>query len=128
MVGIVLVSHSVRLAEGAAELLGALAGDEVVIAAAGGDSDGGLGTDGERIAEAMDRALAAGDGAIVLVDIGSAILSVLAALAERDGDELRLVDAPLVEGAVAAAVTASTGASLDEVAAAAEEARGARKL
>jgi dihydroxyacetone kinase DhaKLM complex PTS-EIIA-like component DhaM len=100
----------------------------VVIAAAGGDSDGGLGTDGEKIAEAMDRALAAGDGAIVLVDIGSAILSVLAALAERDGDELRLVDAPLVEGAVAAAVTASTGASLDEVTAAAAEARGARKL
>ena len=56
------------------------------------------------------------------------ILSVLAALAERDGDDLRLIDAPLVEGAVAAAVMASTGASLDEVAAAAEEARGARKL
>lgn len=128
MVGIVLVSHSVRLAEGVAELLGALTGGTVEIAPAGGDSDGGLGTDGERIAEAMERAAAGGDGAIVLVDIGSAILSVLAALAERDGDDVRIVDAPLVEGGVAAAVTASTGATLDEVAAAAEEARGARKL
>src|SRR4051812_47472919 len=128
MVGIVLVSHSARLAEGVAELLAALAGEGVAVVPAGGDADGGLGTDGERIGEAMDRALAAGDGAVVLVDIGSAILSVLAALAERDGDALRLVDAPLVEGAVAAAVTASTGASLDEVAAAAEEARGAGKL
>ena len=128
MVGIVLVSHSVRLAEGVAELLAALAGDGVTVVPAGGDSDGGLGTDGERIAEAMERAAAGGDGAVVLVDIGSAILSVQAALAEREDSQVRLVDAPLVEGAVAAAVTASIGATLDEVVAAAEEARGAGKL
>jgi dihydroxyacetone kinase phosphotransfer subunit len=127
MVGLVLVSHSAALAQGLADLLDALAGG-VPIVPAGGGPDGDLGTDGERIERAIDQALEGGDGAVVLVDIGSAILSVLAALGERDDDRVRLVDAPFVEGAVAAAVMASTGADLDAVVAAAEEARGAAKL
>ena len=67
----------------------------------------------------------------MLVDLGSAVLSVRAALAELEGEatsRLALADAPLVEGAISAGVIASTGAPLAEVAAAAEEARGARKL
>ena len=75
------------------------------------------------------RAADTGAGAVVLVDLGSALLSVRAALSELDGEaNVVLADAPLVEGAVSAGVTASTGASVADVAAAAEEARGVRKL
>ena len=71
-----------------------------------------------------------GAGVVVLADLGSAVLSAKAVLAEgmTDGIDVRLVDAPLVEGAVAAAVTASIGADLDGVVAAAEEAWNVRKL
>ena len=71
-----------------------------------------------------------GDGVVVLVDIGSAVLSLRALYEDGELDEARVVlaDAPLVEGAVAAAVTASVGGDLAAVVAAAEEARGARKL
>ncbi len=127
MVGVVLVSHSALLAEGLAELLRTLAGDEVEIVAAGGGPDGDLGTDGDRVANAF-AAADSGDGAIVLVDLGSAILTVNAVLAEEPGLNVALADAPLVEGGVAAAVTASTGATLAQVVEAAEGARGAGKL
>jgi PTS hybrid protein len=78
----------------------------------------------------MERAVGRA-GAVVLMDLGSSVLSVRAAMAELPDDvaeRLEIVDAPLVEGAIAAAVTASTGASLREVAAAAEEARTVAKL
>ena len=127
MVGVVLVSHSALLAEGLAELLRTLAGDEVEIVAAGGGPDGDLGTDGDRVANAF-AAADSGDGAIVLVDLGSAILTVNAVLSEEPGLNVTLADAPLVEGGVAAAVTASTGATLEQVVEAAEGARGAGKL
>ncbi|MER7156495.1 PTS fructose transporter subunit IIA, partial [Streptomyces lydicus] len=98
------------------------------VASAGGTPDGGLGTSSELIAEAA-RSVDRGAGVALLVDLGSAVLTVKALIAE--GDELpagsRLVDAPFVEGAVAAVVTASTGADLDAVAAAAGEAYGYRK-
>ena len=129
MIGLVLVSHSARLAEGLAELLGQLAGDEVPVRAAGGAPDGGIGTSPDRIAEAVTDA-DAGDGVVVLVDIGSAVLSVRSLLEDEQiaADRVRLPDAPLVEGAIAAAVAASVGGDLDAVATAAEEARHARKL
>ncbi|MGW2340814.1 dihydroxyacetone kinase phosphoryl donor subunit DhaM [Streptomyces sp. NPDC001661] len=129
-VGIVLVSHSKDVAESVARLATGLSGggDTAPVAAAGGTEDGGLGTSSELISAAaaeVDR----GAGVAVLVDLGSAVLTVKALLAE--GDELpdgtRLVDAPFVEGAIAAVVTASTGADLDAVAAAASEAYTYRK-
>ncbi|MFJ8927830.1 dihydroxyacetone kinase phosphoryl donor subunit DhaM [Streptomyces sp. NPDC102364] len=129
-VGIVLVSHSKDVAESVARLAAGLSGggDTAPVAAAGGTEDGGLGTSSELISAAaaeVDR----GAGVAVLVDLGSAVLTVKALLAE--GDELpdgtRLVDAPFVEGAIAAVVTASTGADLDAVAAAASEAYTYRK-
>ncbi|MFC9863494.1 MULTISPECIES: PTS-dependent dihydroxyacetone kinase phosphotransferase subunit DhaM [unclassified Streptomyces] len=129
-VGIVLVSHSGPVAESVAELARGLAagGATAPVAAAGGLPDGGLGTSSEliaRAAESVDR----GAGIAVLVDLGSAVLTVKAMLAE--GDELpegaRLVDAPFVEGAVAAVVTASAGGDLAAVEAAASEAYGYRK-
>jgi dihydroxyacetone kinase phosphotransfer subunit len=129
-VGLVLVSHSASIAEGAAELVAQVAGESVPIVAIGGASDGSLGTDGGKVLDAL-RAAAAGPGAVVLMDIGSSVLAVRAAQEELSADELErvvVVDAPLIEGAVAAGVTASTGATAHEVAVAAREARSAAKL
>ncbi|MFI6873716.1 PTS-dependent dihydroxyacetone kinase phosphotransferase subunit DhaM [Streptomyces sp. NPDC050400] len=129
-VGVVLVSHSREVAESVARLAAGLAGGGTTapVAPAGGTEDGGLGTSSELISAAaasVDR----GSGVAVLVDLGSAVLTVKALLAE--GDELpdgtRLVDAPFVEGAVAAVVSASAGADLDAVVAAASEAYAYRK-
>ncbi|MFC9246196.1 PTS-dependent dihydroxyacetone kinase phosphotransferase subunit DhaM [Streptomyces sp. NPDC057136] len=130
-VGIVLVSHSGPVAESVAELARGLAagGATAPVAAAGGTSGGGLGTSADLIAEAA-RSVDGGAGIAVLVDLGSAVLTVKAMLAE--GDELpegaRLVDAPFVEGAVAAVVTASAGGDLAAVEAAASEAYDYRKV
>lgn len=130
LVGIVLVSHSKQVAEAVAELAKGLAGGGATapVAAAGGTPDGGLGTSSELVTEAT-RAVDRGAGVAVLVDLGSAVLTVKALLAE--GDELpagtRLVDAPFVEGAVAAVVTASAGGDLEAVGAAASEAYDYRK-
>jgi len=131
LVGIVLVSHSAEVAASVAELAKGLAGGgaEVPVAAAGGTEAGGLGTSAELIAGAA-AAVDRGAGIAVLADLGSAVLTVKALLAE--GDELpdgtRLVDAPFVEGAVAAVVTAATGADLAAVEAAAAEAYSYRKV
>ncbi|WP_416069230.1 dihydroxyacetone kinase phosphoryl donor subunit DhaM [Streptomyces buecherae] len=129
-VGVVVVSHSGPVAEAVAELARGLAGlTTAPVAPAGGTRDGGLGTSADLVVEAA-RAVDGGAGVALLVDLGSAVLTVKALLAEDD--ELpagtRLVDAPLVEGAVAAVVTAATGADLDAVAAAAEEAYSYRKV
>lgn len=125
-----LVSHSRRLVEGLAELVGQVAGPGVAIQTIGGAVDGSLGTDPDRVLEAL-QAAAHEPGAVVLMDLGSSVLAVNAALEDLADEQrawLAVVDAPLVEGAVAAGVLASTGASLAEVAQAAEEARDARKL
>ena len=129
-VGLVLVSHSASIAEGVAELVGQVAGSDVPIVAIGGGPDGTLGTDGARVLEAL-RDAASGAGAVVLMDLGSSVLAVRAALEELTPEErskLEVADAPLVEGAIAAGVIASTGGLAADVAKAAEEARGARKL
>ncbi|MEU5693645.1 dihydroxyacetone kinase phosphoryl donor subunit DhaM [Actinosynnema sp. NPDC020468] len=120
MIGLVVVSHSRMLADGVAELAGQMAPD-VVIAASGGDGSGGLGTDYEAVGEAIDRA-SSGDGVVVLYDLGSARMVAEMAAEEADA-EVRLADAPLVEGAVAAAVAAQGGADLAHVLAAALTAR-----
>jgi PTS hybrid protein len=121
-VGLVVVSHSARIAEGTAELAGQMAGPEVRIIAAGGMADGSIGTDAARIAEAL-QAADAGAGVVVLADLGSAVLSTRTALDLLDNPPgVRLSRGPIVEGAVMAAVQASTGSSLDEVLGAAEAA------
>ncbi len=128
-VGLVIVSHSAAIASGLAELVAQVAGPDVPIVTAGGGPEGTLGTDGGRVLEALRTV--DGTGAVVLADLGSSLLSVKAALAElspEDAAQIVLADAPLVEGAIAAGVTASTGASLSEVVSAAEEARNVPKL
>jgi PTS hybrid protein len=127
LVGIVLVSHSSEIASGLAELAGQMAGDDVPIAAVGGGPEGGLGTNGDEVQKALLSA-DAGDGVVVLGDLGSAILTVRHVLDRNGNGHIRLVDAPFVEGAVAAAVTASAGSSLEDVARAAEGARSVSKL
>ncbi|MEU6233866.1 dihydroxyacetone kinase phosphoryl donor subunit DhaM [Kitasatospora sp. NPDC047058] len=126
-VGIVLVSHSAQLAAGLRELLGELASDAVRVVVAAGAEEGGLGTSYDLIARAVAEA-DGGAGVVVLPDLGSSVLTAVTVLEDAPRPGVVLVDAPFVEGAVSAAVTASTGATLAEVVAAAEEARAFRKF
>jgi multiphosphoryl transfer protein len=123
VIGIVIVSHSAALASGVAELASEMGGGEVAIQAAGGIEDGGLGTDAERVRAAVER-VRSPDGVLVLMDLGSALMSAEMAteMVDPDGGPILLSEAPLVEGAVAAAARARGGASLEDVA---REARGA---
>ena len=134
MVGLVLVSHSRTLVEGLRDIVAQFGGDDVPVALAGGTPDGRLGTTADRIVAAIREVLgsgdAASDGAVVLFDFGSAALSLELALEElepAERDRVRVPEAPLVEGAFAAGVQASVGASLDEVAAAAVSAASLSK-
>jgi multiphosphoryl transfer protein len=124
VVGIVVVSHSDALAQGVVAVAREMGSAELALEPAGGTQDPGvLGTDAERVRAAIDRAMSP-DGVLVLMDLGSALMSAEFAV-ELLGDtpgKVVLSEAPLVEGAVAAAAAASGGASLEEVAA---EARGA---
>lgn len=127
--GLVLVSHSSLIADGLRDMVGQVAGDDVPVATAGGTDDGRLGTSAPRIANAIRSTFEHGaDATLVLLDLGSAALSLELALEELDPTDrarVRISDAPLVEGAVLAAVQASVGASLDEVA---EAAAGAASM
>lgn len=128
MVGMVIVSHSSKIAEGVCELALQMASDYEKMIPAGGLEDGSLGTDPMRILDAL-RSANDGDGVAVLVDLGSGIMSAEAAIELLDGEfPARIADAPLVEGAVVAVIEASTDASLEEVIQAAESARGEEKL
>jgi PTS hybrid protein len=127
MVGIVLVSHSFELARGLADLTSQVAGAEVRIVPAGGGPEGSLGTNGDTVRDAIKRA-DCGQGVVVLADLGSSILTVRHLLEGHTNGHVRLVDAPFVEGAVAAAVMSAAGQSLDDVVRAAEDARGASKF
>jgi phosphoenolpyruvate---glycerone phosphotransferase subunit DhaM len=126
VVGIVVVSHSAELAHGVAAVAGQMA-PNVRIEAAGGAPGGGLGTDEGLVRAAIERA-EAGDGVVVLVDLGSSVLTVRHLLAQQAGNHVTLADAPLVEGAISAAVIASAGGQHRDVVQAAEEARNAHKL
>jgi dihydroxyacetone kinase phosphotransfer subunit len=124
-VGIVVVSHSARLAEGVVELASQMAGPDVTLSPVGGTADGGLGTDADRIAAAI-RTADTGRGVVVIGDLGSAILSTEVAIETLDADlvaRVRVSGGPIAEGTVIAAVQASLGDSLAEVLAAAESAR-----
>ncbi|HYI33114.1 MAG TPA: dihydroxyacetone kinase phosphoryl donor subunit DhaM [Glaciibacter sp.] len=122
-VGLVFVSHSQKVAEGLVELATQMA-PHVTMVATGGTDDGGIGTSFTKVSAGMSEA-DTGAGAVVLCDLGSAILTAETALEFLDDvvrDRILVVDAPLVEGAVAAAVAAETGGSLVDVADAARSA------
>lgn len=124
-VALVVVSHSGKLAEGVAEVAGQMAPD-VTVKAAGGLPDGGIGTDFESVLTAVQEA-DAGAGVVLLYDLGSAQMTAeLAVEALPDPGSAVVVDAPLVEGAIAAAVSAQGGADRGVVAEAAASAGGGR--
>ena len=123
MVSLLIVSHSAQLAAGVKEFVGQVAGEKIKIAAAGGTDDGGLGTSVDRIQVGLQE-VASPDGVLVLVDMGSAVLSVETAIEMLEIQDVRISDAPLVEGAYLAAIEATDeGASLEQVAQAALQAR-----
>lgn len=119
-VGLVIVSHSAKIAEGVVELAAQMA-PSVAIVAAGGTDDGGIGTSFDRV-QAAFQAADSGSGVVVLCDLGSAVLTAETALDfAEDPERIRIADAPIVEGAVAASVAAESGAGLEQVLAAAED-------
>ena len=121
-VGIVVVSHSSKIAEGAVELAAQMAPD-VELVAAGGTDDERIGTSLEKVLAAVEQSLidAGGDGVVVLADLGSAVMTAESAIEfASDPDAILLADAPLVEGLVAAAVAAQGGAGVEDVRKAAE--------
>lgn len=130
MIGIVIVSHSSKIADGVKELADQMSQGRVAVAPAGGVDDETIGTNAERIHEAIRQAQS-GDGVLVLLDLGSAVMSAQMAiemLPEEEQATVRMSEAPLVEGAIIATVEASLGHDLDKVNAAAEAACSMRKL
>jgi len=122
-VGIVIVSHSPKIAEGAADMVRQMVGGSVPLAWTGGNPDGGLGTDVASIIEAIGRAWSDA-GVAVLVDLGGAETNsemAIDMLASDRRDKVVVCEAPIVEGAVMAATEASGGATLDAVRRTAEE-------
>ena len=113
MVGIVIVSHSQKLAEGTAELAQMMAA-KAVIAPAGGLDDGSTGTSFEKIYQAVDDVYS-DDGVAVLMDMGSAVMTTEMVLEDMEGRKLKMMDYPLIEGVVVAALEAIAGTSLEQM-------------
>ena len=126
MVGFVIVSHSGKLAEGVVDLAKMMAPD-VHMAAAGGLEDGSFGTSFERILEAVNEVYSE-DGVILLMDLGSAVMTAEMVLESLEGQKLAMADCPLVEGAVVAAVNAAGGMSFDDILKELEKVRDMKKL
>lgn len=127
LVGIVLVSHSAELAAGLRLLVQQIGSDHVPLATAGGTDDGRIGTSYDLVLAAIRNA-DRGAGVVVIPDLGSSILTARTVLEDHPRTDVTIVDAPFVEGAVAAVVTAASGADLTTVANAAKEARNVLKF
>lgn len=126
MVGIVVVSHSQKLAEGAVELAKLMAGDANIVAA-GGLDDGQVGTSFEKIMSAVEE-VHEEDGVAVLMDMGSAVMTTEMVIEALGYDDVVMLDGPVVEGAIVAALEASMGTTLRDMQAKVDEARETRKL
>jgi phosphoenolpyruvate---glycerone phosphotransferase subunit DhaM len=122
-VGIVIVSHSAKVAEGAADMVRQMVGESVPLAFVGGNTEGGLGTDVGAIMGAIDKAWSEA-GVAILVDLGGAETNsemAVEMMPQTKRSRIVICNAPIVEGAVMAATEASGGSSLDVVRATAEE-------
>ena len=122
-VSLVIVSHSPDIARGTADMVRQMVGDEVKVAHCGGNPEGGLGTDVQRILQAIEQAWSP-RGVAILVDLGGAETNsemAIEMLPEERRGRVVLCNAPIVEGSIMAATEASGGASLAEVRATAEE-------
>ena len=114
MVGFVIVSHSKNLAESVVELTTMMA-PTASIKAAGGMEDGGFGTSIEKIKDAIDE-IYTEEGVLILMDMGSAVMTTEMVLEMMPERKVKMVDCPLVEGAVAGTVSAVGGMSFEEIA------------
>ena len=126
MVGIVIVSHSKNLADSVVEFTGLMAPD-AKIAAAGGMEDGGFGTSFEKIQKAIESVYSE-EGVIVLMDMGSAVMTTEMVLDMFELDTVKMADCPLVEGAVVATIDAVSGMKMDEILAALSQVAGTPKF
>lgn len=113
MVGIVIVSHSEKLAEGVLDATKIMA-DGCPIAAAGGDGFGGYGTSYEKIKSAIESVYSE-DGVVVLVDMGSAVMTAEMVIEELGFGNVSLIDSPIAEGAIAASLSSFCGDGLEAV-------------
>ena len=116
-VGIVIVSHSGLIAEGAADMARQMVGNAVPIAWCGGNPEGGLGSDIKAIAEAIEKSWTE-QGVAIFVDLGSTEMNsemAIEALPDSHAERVMIMDAPLVEGVIIATTTAAGGASLEEI-------------
>jgi len=130
VISIVIVSHSPKVAQGAKELADEMSQGKIKIFAAGGVDDNTIGTNAERIQQALESAMN-DDGVLVLLDMGSAVMSTQMAvemLPDEDQAKVTLSNAPLIEGAVIASIEAAAGNALAAVNAAAEMTREMEKL
>lgn len=132
MVGLVLVAHSPELLRGLRAMIAQAAGS-VPVQVAGGTALGALGTNAPAVASALRAGLssAGGDGIVVMLDLGSAVLALdiaLESLSQAERDRVRISEGPIVEGSILAAVEAASGASVEAVLAAADGAARAPKL
>ena len=126
MVGIVIVSHSKKLAEGVADLTEMMA-QGCPLAIAGGMETGGYGTSYEKIMRAVESVYSE-DGVAILFDMGSAAMTTEMVLEDLPYENVRMLDCPIAEGAVAATVASVGGLSLREVEEAAVSTKGAVKF
>ena len=126
MVGIVIVSHSQKLAEGVVEIAHMMA-EEAPVAAAGGLEDGTLGTSYDRILDAI-KSVDSGDGVVILADMGSAVMTAEIVLEDIESENIKILNCPLVEGAILAAMESVGGRDLETHANRVETAHPSKKL
>lgn len=126
MVGLVIVSHSDKLAQGVVDLARMMA-RSAPIAAAGGLEDGSFGTSFEKISAAVDQVYS-DDGVLVLMDMGSAVMTAEMVIESMEGRKIVMADCPVAEGAVTAAVGAEAGMALEEILADLEQVGTQKKL
>lgn len=130
MLGIVVVSHSEKIAEGVVDLCYEMVSKEVKIMPAGGTDDGGIGTNPIKIKEAIEKAYD-GDGVVIIGDIGSSLMNAdmaLELLEEDIRNKTRILDTPIVEGSIAVAVQTFISNDINEILKAAVDARTTRKI
>lgn len=126
MVGIVIVSHSEKLAQSVVELAKMMA-DDAPIAAAGGLENGSFGTSYEKISLAIESVYS-DDGVVVLMDMGSAVMTTEMVIEDMSDKKIKMIDCPLVEGAVVAAIGSSSKQSMEEIIEAAMDVAKEKKL
>ena len=126
MVGIVIVSHSEKLAEGVVEVSRMMA-EDVPIVAAGGMEDGTLGTSYDKIKSAVES-LYSDDGVVILADMGSAVMTAEIVLEDIKLENVKILNCPLVEGAILAAMESIGGRDLEQLAEIVETAHPSKKL